>query len=76
MRKNYKVKLADGQTFTMSADMVEASASISTNWTGEDDGWSVTPYQTADAQHYAERAAKLCAEYSNDDPAGLTVTEL
>lgn len=76
MRKNYEVKLADGQAFTMSADMVEASASIRTNWSGEADGWSLTPYQTADAQHYVERAARLCAQYSNDDPTGLTVKEM
>jgi hypothetical protein len=63
---DYRVTLSDGQTFLMSADMIQASASISANFHYASDGdyaWQSTPYQTADACHDIDRAAGLVAEY-------------
>jgi len=62
MITTYRVTLTDGQKFLMSANMVEASASISANFHGDDD-WQGTPFQTADARHNAYAAAELVAEY-------------
>jgi hypothetical protein len=59
----YNVRLEDGQRFQMSADMVQAAASISANFHGDDDTWQGTPFQTADATHDARKAATLVAEY-------------
>lgn len=59
----YAVKMADGQTWTMYADMEQASASIGANFTGEDESDVTSPYQTADAGHSAVAAAQLLAEY-------------
>lgn len=58
----YTVKLTDGSNFRMSADMVQASAPISADFHGEDE-WQGTPYQTANARHDAEQAAKLVNDY-------------
>lgn len=66
----YKIETDEGEMFA-SADLSEASAPISTYFGsdpfgGDDDnmfGWNVTPYQTADAQHYEDRMAALVADY-------------
>jgi hypothetical protein len=59
----YRVTLADGQTFSMFANLTEASAPLRANFSGEEDGDVVSPYQTADAGHRKHRAAELLAEY-------------
>ena len=66
---NYQVKLTDGQTFAMKADMAEASASISANFFDADNDadWCGTPFQTADAHHSAFKAATLVAGYFAED---------
>lgn len=62
-KTTYLVKMADGQKWTLYADMVQASESLWANFSGDEDGDVVTPYQTADAGHRIERAAELVAEY-------------
>ena len=59
----YRVTLTDGQTFQMSADLVQATGGIEANFHGGDGDWQITPYQTADARHSPVRAAELVAEY-------------
>ena len=55
--KRYTVRMASGDTWTMLADMAEASAPIQ----HETDGKVLdSSFQTADARHDAFRAAKLC----------------
>ena len=55
--KRYTVRMASGDTWTMVADMTEASAPIQY----EADGTVCdSSFQTADARHDAYRAAKLC----------------
>lgn len=66
--KTYRVKMSNGEEFLMTADMVQAAAGIHTNWTGEEDGWAPTPYQTADARHDIRRAAKLASDYAATTP--------
>lgn len=70
-KTHYLITLTDGQRFRMSANLVEASASIAVSfpWQDEDDEpvWQPTPYQTADARHDTHRAAELCAEYFATD---------
>lgn len=71
------VKLDDGSKFEMSADLVQASAPISANFHGGDDDWQNTPYQTADARHDEDAAAKLVNDYfraADDDSEVETVT--
>ena len=63
----YTVKLSDGSKFRMSADMVQAAASISVDF-HDDDEWQNTPYQTADAGHDATLAAELVADYFRAGP--------
>ena len=68
----YTVTLSDGQTFTMLANLAQASAPIKASFIpGEDDDGQLTPYQTADASHSAMRAARLVADYFD---AGAEVT--
>jgi hypothetical protein len=75
----FTVKLHDGQSFQMEADLSQASASISANFHGDDDTWQVTPYQTADARHNKFEAARLVAEYfsaGEDDCTAVSKVEV
>jgi hypothetical protein len=72
----YLVTLDDGSTFLMKADMVQAAASISANFHGEEDDWQGTPFQTANARHSAGTAAELVNDYfrgHGDDSAVMSV---
>jgi hypothetical protein len=66
----YTVRLTDGQTFWMLANLAEASAPIRANFHDPDDdgAWQNTPYQTADASHRATEAAHLVATYFSTGP--------
>jgi hypothetical protein len=66
MRREYRVTLSDGQSFLLSADMAEASANMSVNWSGEEDGWVSVPYQSANASQRIHVAAQLCASYAHE----------
>ncbi len=59
----YKVTETNGETWLLNADMVRAEAPISYDYHQEGDGWISTPFQTADARHYIERAAALVLHY-------------
>jgi len=71
----YKIKTDDGTVY-VTANLVEASAPITTYFGSDpdydtrgedcdDDGnrWAPTPYQTADARHREDEMAKLVADY-------------
>lgn len=65
---NYTVTFTDGDTFTMVADMAQASAPI--KWLDSDGDICHTQHQTADARHCEFKAAQLLAEgfgYYADD---------
>lgn len=64
-RKNYTAKMPWGETLTVSADLVEASAPICTvSEDGEgEESLDPTPYQTADARHREMDAVMLAVEY-------------
>jgi len=70
MRTVYRVTLFGGETFRMSADLVEASAGISASWFEDDeiDAWQATPYQTADARHDRTAAAQMVTAYFDTSP--------
>ncbi len=66
----YTVKLDDGTSFRMQADMTQAAAPISVTFHDGESWWQGTPYQTADARHNEVEAANLVNDYfreSDDD---------
>ncbi len=68
MANIYTVTLEDGQTFLMRANLADATAPIEASFDGRDeDAFQGTPFQTADARHYATKAAELCAVYFRAD---------
>ena len=64
----YRARLADGESFLMDFDEVQASAPILAR-ADEDDyaRWGHTGYQTADAGGSKTRAAQLVVEYWSAD---------
>ena len=65
----YTVTMDSGYQWTLLADLSEASAPLHADFHDEHNDSQSTPFQTADAQHCATRAARLVWDYflNNDD---------
>ena len=67
----YNIRMDNGETLQLRADMVQASAPIFFRWDKRDD-WNQSQYQTADARHRIDQAVAL---FLGDDDVVLDIDE-